>query len=467
LLRRLTREGKGKEGEAALEVLARLGPAAKEAGPDLLALLKSGAGSRDLLRALAAAGAAEEAVPVLLRRLEDKDSDARRAAVEALGELGPVTPEVLPALLRALDDKDGFVRAEVPSALGAFKQDAKVIVPALVKVLGQRQQAFADTFLVVNSVRTLGEFGPEARDAAPLLVDLLDVEDESVQKAATVALANVDPSAGPELTPVLIARLRKDEADTDATRALARLGKAARPAIPLLAKTLRNTTLNPVIRWKAADALGAIGPEAASVLTEVLKEVDDTLVQSHIARVLSGMGADARAAVPALLEARFNSTPGVRDEVADTLGLLGPAAREAVPVLLADLSAWNPADRTLFARAVLRIDPSQSKKVVALLGADLKSPVPILPVFAACTLLAADEETRKKGAAVLEASLKNDDWRVRAVALLALANFAKSDAAPLLPAVTAAKEDKDEVVRALADRAARQLAAAGKDKPGG
>src|SRR5262249_41102513 len=62
---------------------------------------------------------ASGAVPQLLKMTNDKDDDARAAAVEALGKVAPRTSkELLPALRTALKDKSGKVRAAAAGAMG-------------------------------------------------------------------------------------------------------------------------------------------------------------------------------------------------------------------------------------------------------------------------------------------------------------------------------------------------------------
>lgn len=60
---------------------------------------------------------AEEAVPALVKALEDKNPKVRMTAASALGGIGSAAREAIPALERALQDKDENVRACAAVAL--------------------------------------------------------------------------------------------------------------------------------------------------------------------------------------------------------------------------------------------------------------------------------------------------------------------------------------------------------------
>jgi HEAT repeat protein len=61
--------------------------------------------------------AAKEAVPALIAVLKDEDSELRASAATALGGIGPAAKEAVPALSVALKDKDKRVREIAASAL--------------------------------------------------------------------------------------------------------------------------------------------------------------------------------------------------------------------------------------------------------------------------------------------------------------------------------------------------------------
>jgi HEAT repeat protein len=90
--------------------------------------------------------------------------------------------------------------------------------------------------------------------------------------------------------------------------ALYRLRKGGARAVPVLVELLQQESADPEQRWRAAELLGAIGPEAAD-------------------------------AVPALVAARRDADPHVRAVAVRSLGQLAPASAEAIPELVEALDS--------------------------------------------------------------------------------------------------------------------------------
>src|SRR5437867_5222939 len=137
------------------------------------------------------------------------------------------------------------------------------------------------------------------------------------------------------------------------TRKVLKEGGAA--AVPVLVELLRegrgSGSAAAEERWTAATLLGQIGPEARAAvpaLIEALKDPDPH-VRSVAVSALSEVDPKARDAIPALVELLKTDEPM---RAIQALARFGPEAREAVPVLtglLKDRAAdvrWNAA-RTL------------------------------------------------------------------------------------------------------------------------
>src|SRR5436309_7695832 len=84
------------------------------------------------------AGAAD--IAELTQKLKDKDTDARRAAAQALAEMGAEAKPAVAALTAALKDSDLFVRRFSAQALGQIGADAKDAVPALSAILKDNKE---------------------------------------------------------------------------------------------------------------------------------------------------------------------------------------------------------------------------------------------------------------------------------------------------------------------------------------
>lgn len=110
--------------------LGKIGPAAKEAVPALIAARRNT--DEDfmpfrsdislILEALANIGpASKEAVPVLIELLKDEAQPVRETAAAELGKIGSGAKEAVPALTEALKDGDARVRGSAKTALWKIK----------------------------------------------------------------------------------------------------------------------------------------------------------------------------------------------------------------------------------------------------------------------------------------------------------------------------------------------------------
>src|SRR5919201_1470415 len=115
-------------------------------------------------------------------------------------------------------------------------------------------------------------------------------------------------------------------------------GCRARPpyegkSIPQLERMLQDA--DPRVQAQGAYGLSLHGPEARAAvpaLIEALKK--EVSVRQYAARALGEIGPEARDAVPALMEALHDPEWTVRRQAALALGRIGPEARAAVAALL-------------------------------------------------------------------------------------------------------------------------------------
>jgi HEAT repeat protein len=100
----------------------------------------------------------------------------------------------------------------------------------------------------------------------------------------------------------------------------------------LWVKQLRESR-GPSDRWRAAVAIGEIGPEAREAIPDLIRALQDRdyLVRWAAAKALGRFGPEARAAVPPLQElAAKDPNPPVRREAAEALGKIDPEAARAL-----------------------------------------------------------------------------------------------------------------------------------------
>jgi HEAT repeat protein len=217
---------------AAVEIGAEFGPDAKPAVPDLVKrLFDSHAAVRSATaEALGRVGpGAKDAAPALVAVLEgDEPAFVQSAACEALGLVEPADKEAALAALkpklehpaplvrvhaalamfRVAGDKSGEqeairglgsrshqVRITAAEALWRMGKDGRSI-PLLIRALeesnlsgteGENERYMA--------ARALGRVGPDAKDAVPELLKLIDARDPDLAATARAALKAIDPDA--------------------------------------------------------------------------------------------------------------------------------------------------------------------------------------------------------------------------------------------------------------------------------
>ncbi len=180
---------------------------------------------------------------------------------------------------------------------------------------------------------TLSSEGVPAKVAARAIREALADENEYVRTVAAEALPRL--SAPDEGLRVLIAFLADESAHVRqwATRTLAGLGAAAKPAIPALTEALKDTDAD--VRFAAAEALVKLGVpgRAVSGLIASLLEDKRWYNRKWAARLLGDVGPPAKKAVPSLVEALVDKDWRVRLASAQALGRIGPAAKAALPAL--------------------------------------------------------------------------------------------------------------------------------------
>ena len=270
------------------------------------------------------------AMAVLHRRMSDSDPAIRTAAVRAFSRVGSASGA----------GPDSLVRIMISD-------------PA-------QEVRIAATFSLHTGWPALRELYP------PLLHHLKQVQ--SIEERSAIGWTIRDLPAPPvESIPDLIEALALDHFVLNKTvpMALAKLGPAARPALPALARVatreLADSRASSAL--EAAQAIVAIdsdSPEARALLQPVVAALRDSpmgYMRQQAAVVLARYGPSSASAVPALRDVLSRGPADVRGRAAFLLGTIGPAARPA----LKDLTAMarqdpDPFLRHVAAEAMKRID---------------------------------------------------------------------------------------------------------------
>jgi HEAT repeat protein len=183
--------------ECAVRTLGRIGPEAKAAVPQLTAAANDSVAGfrREALFALAGIGpAAAASLPTIESRLNDETPEVQYAAIYALGKIGPADKSAVPMLRKNLAGDDPFLKmASVWALLKIEGNDATLVKTALPILTGLLKDEHE--LRRIEAAHSLGEIGPAAAAALPLLKELAESDTAAVRKAAAEAIQKIGGSA--------------------------------------------------------------------------------------------------------------------------------------------------------------------------------------------------------------------------------------------------------------------------------
>jgi len=330
--------------------------------------------------------------------------------------------DVVDQYSKQLRDKSPRTRLHAVKALGQLRHKAKDAAPLLIEVLSDREFDVADA-----AARSLGQLGPAA---LPELRAALDSNFSVVRLGAAEALGDIGPEAKDTIPRLRSLMLNDDKAGKSAAWALARIGGDAQP---VLLAGLKDQ--DPAVRYRAAFALGDLRDRskvAANGLASILQDPNAQVRKAAI-RALVWYGPKAEDAVPSLVTALAN--PDLHVEAAQALARSGP---KAVEPLTAALQHADPAVRAGAAEALTYMGPHAPRRLV-LSHAEPAPQVSLKGVVAPLIQALGDKEALVRKAA--------------AEALSAIGPDAKAAVQPLV----AALKDQDEAVRQAAAQSLKQL----------
>ncbi len=143
----------------------------------------------------------------------------------------------------------------------------------------------------------------------------------------------------------------------DASRKLAKLGPAAKDAIPALAEALKDSDKR--VRFHAAKALSEIGIDAKVVAAALIDSLNEPDLETryYIIKSLSkiDLGPEHMSAVPGLTQALKDENPKTLYYASKCLKSIGPGAKDALPALRAVTSNGDQDAREAATSALKRI----------------------------------------------------------------------------------------------------------------
>jgi HEAT repeat protein len=257
--------------------------------------------------------------------------------------------------VKDLTSRDQYTRKSAAFHLSEMGPEAKQAVPQLIEVLQ------SDPLMTVRgeAASALGKIGPAATAAVPALIEFLTYTPGGYERTyAASALGNIGQQSALAV-PALVNALQHDQEPVVrqlSARALAGFGADARPAIPPLIQAI--TDGDKELREAAAYGLRTIpaGPADVPALEKLLTDEIDVARESA-ARSIAGAGSEAVSAVPKLIALLQDENPSVREAAAVALGAIGPDAKDALPALKKSLSDAEVHDEAV--EALVRISKKQ------------------------------------------------------------------------------------------------------------
>jgi HEAT repeat protein len=260
-------------------------------------------------------------------------------------------------LLQSGSEKDRQAAAE---AIVTFGPQAKEAVPVLIRLLqsGSEKDREAAAWAITT-------FGPEAKkEAVPVLIDILEDLCPKYRAFGATELGNLGPTAD-SAVPALTRLLKDDNSEVryDATEALRAIGAAAKSAVPALIPLLQDQGWYKT-RVIAAGALAEIDPKNPNIVPALGLALGDDMreVRASAAAALGRLGPGAKAALPALKKA-LNSQEEGQEDLIKVLVQIGPAA---LPTLIELLEAEKPEIRCQAAAILGNMGPAARVAVPAL-----------------------------------------------------------------------------------------------------
>jgi HEAT repeat protein len=206
----------------------------------------------DMLDAAASLGG--KVVPRLLVGLDNPDT--RRQTIEILGKIGPAAAEAVPELLKHVDDDDPAVRADIFITLGHIGPAAKAATDAATKALQDSEEEVQS-----SAAYALGNIDPDASACVDEITQLMESDNPRFTTVCAWALVRIDPENADNIRraiPLLIQATGHEQAfvRVEAASTLGMIGPAAKEAIAPLQNLADDP--DPDVRSAAAEAIEMI-----------------------------------------------------------------------------------------------------------------------------------------------------------------------------------------------------------------
>ena len=277
------RDGADEEQASAAGLLKRIGPSARAAVPDLIALLKDdGIGVR-LEAALALTAidvvSASKAVDALIEGTQSTKQFDQHHAAKALAEFGPPAIRAVPALEKLYEAN--YVHARYSAAEAVARIDPTRIESAVKVIVDTLKHKKNQSSMVrVYSLDSLRRIGPAAKSAIPALNEILKDDGPFHGEVALTAMC-LDGENAKEAVKFIREHLGKDDEDSeDLIECLPKYSAQAKLFLPEIRQVLE-TSKNSYLQIQMCETIARIGP-AAGDLAPSLKALIAKTKNKHL-----------------------------------------------------------------------------------------------------------------------------------------------------------------------------------------
>jgi len=194
-------------------------------------------------------------------------------------------------------------------------------------------------------------------DPIDKLIAQLGDSDVQVRRAAARSLRELEDDrlrAIPALTDSVVEDVN-DEVRRLSIQVLGEIGPPANASLPILSRALEDSQES--VRIAAALAIARIAPDSESYRPILIRAMRAGNGGTLLA--VGKMGADARWAVPTLVDLLSHELVQIRSLAAHTLGQIGPAASDAAPALERMSRDRDPAVREVALEALEHVRAAQ------------------------------------------------------------------------------------------------------------
>jgi HEAT repeat protein len=291
--------------------------------------------------------------------------------------------------LKALSSDDESARLAAIDALGRRGGAIEGAIPALIKQLGD------DSAMVrAHAAHALGQIGSAAKPAAEALAKLVFDKEAPVRREAIRAYRSIRP--GPEVSIPLFTKLFQTADPEVRIHVMAAMAEEGKEVVPALIEALKSEE---AAYW-ACVVLSEIGPDAEAAvpaLVELFQSHEQPEVCREAVLALAAIGPGAADAVPDLTGVLDDEDTLLDGPAVFALGSIGPKAKAAHPQVrkLADAEGSPPFLKTVCLWALARMDPDDQelvREVVPQLVEALTAPEPRLRAAAARALIDLDPD---------------------------------------------------------------------------